>query len=208
MEFTTKQKGNITELQCLLYFQQLGYEVSIPWGENCRYDMIVDVEGYLLKIQCKTCRDEKPGETITFSVASTHKNRARVEREPYTEKDIDFFATFYENHCYLIPIQETGSGQKVLRLVPPQNNQKNVNMLNDYLCEVQLQEFINNDFSIKKNTNKSIVQYDLDGVKIATFSSCREAAEKALGDINKNAHICAVCNGKRKTAYGYKWAYI
>lgn len=33
MELTSKEKGNLTELQCLTAFYELGYKVSIPYGE-------------------------------------------------------------------------------------------------------------------------------------------------------------------------------
>jgi hypothetical protein len=50
MELTTKQKGNLTELQCLSAFCALGCNVSIPYGDNSKYDFIADVNGKLLKI--------------------------------------------------------------------------------------------------------------------------------------------------------------
>ena len=43
-ELTTKQKGNITEIQCLLAFISQGYKVSIPYGEDCRYDLVLDIK--------------------------------------------------------------------------------------------------------------------------------------------------------------------
>ena len=45
-----KQQGLTTELQCQLFFTELGYNVSIPLGEDCRYDMIVDFDGILCRI--------------------------------------------------------------------------------------------------------------------------------------------------------------
>lgn len=30
---SAKQKGNITELECITYFSKLGYNVSIPLGK-------------------------------------------------------------------------------------------------------------------------------------------------------------------------------
>lgn len=39
----TKSKGNITELTCLIGFMSMGFDCSIPYGDNCRYDIIVDV---------------------------------------------------------------------------------------------------------------------------------------------------------------------
>ena len=35
-----KIKGLTTELQCQTYFTQKGYNVSVPLGEDCRYDRI------------------------------------------------------------------------------------------------------------------------------------------------------------------------
>ena len=38
MELTSKQKGNLTELQCLTAFVAEGCGVSIPYGDNSKYD--------------------------------------------------------------------------------------------------------------------------------------------------------------------------
>lgn len=43
--------------------------------------------------------------------------------------------------------------------------------------------------------------------KIIIFPSILEAS-RFLGNTDKMAHIGKVINGKRKTAYGYKWEYI
>ena len=49
---------------------------------------------------------------------------------------------------------------------------------------------------------KPVFQYSLDGVFIAEYSSSRQAG-LALGVCQ--AGISACCNGKAKTAHGYKW---
>lgn len=51
-------------------------------------------------------------------------------------------------------------------------------------------------YMLDKNTNQ-ILQ---------TFNSIAEAS-RFLGIENSDRHIGKVCNGKRKTAYGYKWVY-
>ena len=43
----SKAKGITTELLCQAYLSSLGYNVSVPIGEDCRYDMILDVDGKL-----------------------------------------------------------------------------------------------------------------------------------------------------------------
>ena len=55
----------------------------------------------------------------------------------------------------------------------------------------------------KPINNKPVIQYTLDGIKIASFESA-VSAYRATG-ISK---IGEVCNGKRKTAGGYIWKYI
>lgn len=46
----TNIKGNLTEIKFLSKLTELGYCVSIPFGNKDRYDQIWDVNGKLLKI--------------------------------------------------------------------------------------------------------------------------------------------------------------
>ena len=59
-----------------------------------------------------------------------------------------------------------------------------------------------------RNNGKCVNQYDLQNNYIQTFPSLGEAARVVVPN-NKGAkiHIGEVCNGKRKTAYGYKWSF-
>jgi hypothetical protein len=50
----------------------------------------------------------------------------------------------------------------------------------------------------------AVVQYDLQGKKIAEFTSVRNAALQVKGF---GPNIFKVCNGLRKTAYGFIWSY-
>lgn len=49
-------------------------------------------------------------------------------------------------------------------------------------------------YQIDKKTNNIVKEFD------AIASAAREL------QVNPG-HICSVCKGKRKTAYGYKWEY-
>lgn len=53
---------------------------------------------------------------------------------------------------------------------------------------------------------KSINQYDLNGNFIKTFDSIADA-NRALNKAPNASCITSVCKGRRKTAYGFKWAY-
>lgn len=127
MELDTKKKGNLTKMQCMSAFIEQGCGVSIPFGDNSRYDFIADVDGYLLKIQVKTAslKDEN---AIKFSCRSIHVNCTGVKNVRYSANEIDYFATYWDNQCYLIPVEECSvekteecSVEETLRFTPPTN---------------------------------------------------------------------------------------
>lgn len=139
MELTSKQKGNLTELQCLTAFIAEGCGVSIPYGDNSKYDFIADVNGILLKIQVKTSsfNDEN---SIKFSCRTTHVNCAGVKNERYSADEIDFFATYWDGKCYLVPIAEC-STQKTLRFASSKSGQiQGISFAKDYLLAEQLRK--------------------------------------------------------------------
>lgn len=142
MELTSKQKGNLTELQCLTAFYEQGCHVSLPYGENSRYDMIVDVDGKLIRVQVKTSslKNKDDDTAVMFSCKSSHVNSRGVNNVRYTEKEIDYFATFWKNQCYLIPVTEC-SVEKTLRFTVPKNGQtKGITFAADYELEKQLEK--------------------------------------------------------------------
>lgn len=51
---------------------------------------------------------------------------------------------------------------------------------------------------------KKCIQKNLEGNIVRYFNSIREAARAVNGS---DEHICNVCKGQRKTAYGYMWEY-
>lgn len=55
--------------------------------------------------------------------------------------------------------------------------------------------------------SKVIACIDKETDKIIKVFSSIESAHKEL-KVRSSGHISAVCNGKRKTAYGYKWKYL
>lgn len=59
---------------------------------------------------------------------------------------------------------------------------------------------------ISKSLSIPVIQMDLDGNILREFSSGMEA-EKLYKKNKRQNHISDVCNGKRKTAYGFKWKY-
>ena len=137
----SKQKGILTELQCITAFNQLGYHISIPYGENSRYDFIADIDGFLIKVQVKTASPRKGTDNaIKFSCTSTRVKTNGCQNRRYTADEIDYFATFYDNTCYLIPIAEC-STEKTLRFQSPANGQKKgISFAKDYELSLQIEK--------------------------------------------------------------------
>lgn len=130
--------GTITEMQCRLYFTEHEYICSVP-EIPARYDFILDTGKRLLKIQVKTCRTD--GETIEIATCSHHNTRKGNVKVDYRDNGIDYFCTWFENNCYLIPVQECGKNSKKLRLVPTKNGQvKNISFAKDYIATEVLKD--------------------------------------------------------------------
>ena len=139
MELSPKQKGNLTELQCLTSFIKYGCTVSIPYGDCARYDFLVDINGKIIKVQCKTSHIFGDEDGIEFACRSTEPTGGKgTKNRRYTEDEIDFFCTYFNNKCYLIPVNECSTIKK-LRFIPPKNNQKvGISFAKDYELEIQL----------------------------------------------------------------------
>lgn len=133
-----KNLGNLTELQCITRFYELGYFVSIPYGDSNKYDMILDYNGKLYKLQCKHAKEFYDDSRnllylkLKTSWQSGYTKNSQYHTNKYDKKDIDFFVTHFEGKNYLIPVGEC-STKKTLWVSNPRNNQNNnICFLQDY----------------------------------------------------------------------------
>ena len=131
----SKEIGNLTELQCITAFYALGCDVSIPFGNSQKYDIIIDYKNHLYKVQIKHAND-KNGELFSIKTRWQGHNTNGYTQTSYTKEDIDFFATYYKDNLYLIPVEECSGAEKNLRIIPPKNGQiKGINFAKDYLAK-------------------------------------------------------------------------
>lgn len=126
-----KTTGEISEAYIMAELMANGYTVSKTFGDNQRYDMIVeDASGKLLRVQCKTAR-LKDG-VIIFMTCS---NSGGLGRKTY-EGQIDVFAAWCveTKRCYFVPIDICGRSTLSLRTEYPKNGTtSNVNWASDYI---------------------------------------------------------------------------
>ena len=154
----TQSKGNIVELKCITKFIEMGYECSIPYGNGAKYDFIVDVNGKLLRIQCKASHNPtKDGEidynAFMIQTTSQTTNTKKTTRHRYNSDMIDYFATVYNDKIYIIPVDEC-STTKTLRLAKPRNNNDNYNKAEDY----EIEKYFNHLFKNENENEKNIVK--------------------------------------------------
>ena len=125
-----------------MYCIEQGYTVSKPVIDNARYDLILDYNNKLYRIQIKTSRwTNEEHEALIFNCKSQHPISEGNKILKYSPEEIDFFMTEFEGKFYLIPCEKTQSECK-LRFKPTKNNQDNrCKFAKDYLFEEVLKKY-------------------------------------------------------------------
>lgn len=141
----TKQRGNVTEVECMLAFLKLGYNVLAPYGDCERYDFVVDIKNKFYKIQVKSANENHIDEGyIEFKTANKTTKNGTFVRHAYTKEEIDYFMTCYQGQCYLVPVNECSTTEKRLRFIPPKNGQiKGITFATEYELEKVVKKIIN-----------------------------------------------------------------
>jgi PD-(D/E)XK endonuclease len=125
MLLTTDQKGAIAETALVHAAAKLCIPVYAPVSEGGRYDLIVDVESRLLRVQCKWAT--RVGDVVQIRCRSCRRTRTGVIHRSYTTDEIDLIAGYCAEleQCYIIPFADYfRRGSIHLRLEPTRNNQR------------------------------------------------------------------------------------
>lgn len=120
-----KDIGDRTTLAVMTALRGAGFLILVPFGENTRYDLVIDDGRRLSRVQCKTGR-MRCG-VIRFAACSSyaHHSNPRHRTRDYLG-EIDFWAVYCPetSGVYLIPIEAASlRGRGSLRVDPPRNNQ-------------------------------------------------------------------------------------
>ena len=125
-----------------MYCIEQGYTVSKPVIDNARYDLILDYNNKLYRIQIKTSRwTNEEHEALIFNCKSQHPISEGNKILKYSPEEIDFFMTEFEGKFYLIPCEKTQNECR-LRFKSTKNNQDNrCKFAKDYLFEEVLKKY-------------------------------------------------------------------
>ena len=129
----TNKTGYITELQVMSKLLQYG-DVSIPYGNNSRYDCILDYRGKLLKIQIKTAK-ELDENRFFIPMQNSQVNKNGIRKKKYFPKDVDYIATIYKNQIYMIPLIQPMTGITLSFEYPKNGLKKLINIAEKFKIE-------------------------------------------------------------------------
>jgi hypothetical protein len=103
---------------------ELGIGVSKPIGDQ-RYDLIFDLGGPLMRVQCKWA--SRHGDVIIVRCYSARRTADGLLRRLYNREEVDAFVAYCAEtrSCYLLGFDDLPPGGIVqLRLARPRNNQQ------------------------------------------------------------------------------------
>ncbi|MFA6423761.1 MAG: group I intron-associated PD-(D/E)XK endonuclease [Candidatus Magasanikbacteria bacterium] len=126
----TKIKGDIGELLVAADLLEKGWMVSLPISENTRYDLIIEKNGKIKRVQVKAVVP-KNGAMIINCRSSNNWNVIN-----YTKKDFEILAAvdIISKNVYYIPVKCINRRCINLRLTASKNRQeKNINLAKSFL---------------------------------------------------------------------------
>jgi len=93
----TKLKGDIAEQSVLLFALKMGWGVSKPIGDRLPYDLILDVDGKLVRIQVKSAWLDTVKQNYVVDNRRTKTNRRQMVRSLYSVEDFDFALVYIDD---------------------------------------------------------------------------------------------------------------
>ena len=132
-----KTKGDTAEMMVAADLVKRGYRIAFPYGEDSDYDLIVERDGRLERIQVKYTESRNGVIELRCKSHSLTNGKVRSVKR-YTAKTIEWLAVYdrVTDRCYYVPAVELGEGRERmhLRLQPTLSGRKlGINWASDYL---------------------------------------------------------------------------
>lgn len=107
---TTKDQGNIGEAYAIAYFTSKGFNVSSPLTENQLYDLIVEIDGELKRVQVKTTSVLNSHNSWEVGIKTTGRNTTNHKTKFFNKNKVDILFILTSNgEMYLIESDEIES---------------------------------------------------------------------------------------------------
>lgn len=122
----TKLKSDIAESAAITELLKRRFRVLKPMGDRLPYDLALDLNGKLLRIQIKSGWFSSSQNAYIVDVRRTKTNRRRMLRSYYSKNDFDF-AILYLEDChvfYIMPITVFSSFKSSISLIEKTKRQR------------------------------------------------------------------------------------
>ena len=171
----SKNKGNIGEAIAIAEFTKRNIQVSIPFGDNARYDLVADFNGKLNKIQVKYCNQKITSHDSISCPCASSTNHTTYQG------DIDYFVFYLVewNEILIVDINEVKNRKSICfrKDKPKSLNGKDYHIISDYTFK----KFFGEENEQEDNNNQDIQEEEL------------EPNIKSTNKIDKKGYFCIDC---------------
>lgn len=127
----SKAIGERSEAMVIAALLRAGKVVLQPFGDNQRYDLVIDETGKFTRIQVKTGRLK--GGTVYADTCSSYVHRGGGKRGYAGEADVFAIYSPDLDKIFMIPVENVSLSCVTLRLEPPPSGRMNkVKMAKDF----------------------------------------------------------------------------
>ena len=116
---STQRKGDIALSKFIAYFTEQGYDVLLPLTESAAYDLVVDIENILWRVQVKY------SSTIEIDLRSIHSNSQGYVVKKMKNNTYDMIAVYHPEQGLFIK-KECLTGRRSIRLSQLDNVSKKI----------------------------------------------------------------------------------
>jgi len=121
----TKLKGDIAEQAVLLFALKKGWGVLTPVGDRLAYDLVLDINNKLVRIQVKAAWFDSKAKNFVVDVRKTKTNRRIMRRDYYSNTDFDFAVVYIADDLfYVFPAEVFNSYGSEIHLVEASRRQR------------------------------------------------------------------------------------
>lgn len=109
--------GDISTAVIIAELAKAGKTVLLLFGDNRRYDLVIEENGSFSRIQCKTGRVYRGAVKFASSSSQAHRGKGRQSYDG----QIEAFAVYcpQTDKVYMVPIDDAASTETTLRIEPP-----------------------------------------------------------------------------------------
>lgn len=102
-----KEKGDLAAANAIAYFMTNGYEVCLPIGDKRPYDLVVEQDGTLFRVQVKYAGFYKDAGKYKAALRTMGGNQSFHTAKKYHDDDFDLLFVYVENgRKFLVPWNE------------------------------------------------------------------------------------------------------